>query len=153
MNTRNAARTVIINEEGLVALIEAKGGIYYKIPGGGIEDGETAEQAAKREAMEETGCDIQIIQKIGESEFTDDSIDQGQTINHSICYLARKVGEQKDTSFDEWEQSNKMCLKWVTFDKAIELFSKFKDPEPIHQKINDRDYEFILKAQEILNTK
>lgn len=44
MNTRNAARTVIINEEGLVALIEAKGGIYYKIPGGGIEDGETVEQ-------------------------------------------------------------------------------------------------------------
>ncbi|MDX8430491.1 MAG: NUDIX domain-containing protein [Candidatus Algichlamydia australiensis] len=38
----------------------------YVPPGGGIDPGEEPEQAALREAIEETGVDVKILRKVGE---------------------------------------------------------------------------------------
>lgn len=56
------ARTVII-EDGRISLMRRErvpGRVYYVIPGGGVEDGESPEQAAVREAFEELGVHVQI---------------------------------------------------------------------------------------------
>jgi len=42
-----------------------RSGMRLEIPGGHIENGETAEAAAVRETMEETGCRIEIIRNLG----------------------------------------------------------------------------------------
>ena len=56
---RNTARTIIISPENKLILIKRTraGMVYYVTPGGGIEPGESPEQAAIREAHEETGSD------------------------------------------------------------------------------------------------
>ena len=148
MNIRNAARTVIVDKANkLIALIKVRDGEYYKIPGGGVDDGETEESAAIREAMEESGCGIEIIDKIGEQQFVDDN----KIIHRSVCFLANKVGGLEDTNFDDWEQINKMKLIWVSFDEAIELFSKVKIDDNFASQINKRDFEFVLMAKNIID--
>lgn len=42
---------------------------YYTIPGGGVEDDETGEEAAIRETKEETCCDIQIIEFLSKEDY------------------------------------------------------------------------------------
>ena len=42
---------------------------YYTIPGGGVEIGETNEEAAIRETKEETCCDIKIIKYLTKEDY------------------------------------------------------------------------------------
>ena len=46
-----------------------KGRTYYLFPGGGIDRGETPKQAAKREAFEELGVEVQVRECVGTVEF------------------------------------------------------------------------------------
>lgn len=63
---RNRGASIII-ENNKVALIQRvrDGQTYYVFPGGGIESGETAEQAAIRETFEELGVVINVKRKLG----------------------------------------------------------------------------------------
>ena len=53
---------VIIVENGRVALIERVRDrhTYFKFPGGGVESGESPQQAAVREAHEELGVSVEL---------------------------------------------------------------------------------------------
>ncbi|MEZ0481481.1 NUDIX domain-containing protein [Planococcus sp. SSTMD024] len=53
---------VVLIEENKVALIKRvrDGSVYYVFPGGGIQQHETPEAAAKREAFEELGVQLEI---------------------------------------------------------------------------------------------
>jgi 8-oxo-dGTP pyrophosphatase MutT (NUDIX family) len=59
---------IVLIEDGKVALIERfrAGRHYFAFPGGGVDEGESPEQAAVREAMEELGIEVVIRQKVAE---------------------------------------------------------------------------------------
>lgn len=59
---------IILIEDNKVALIERhRAGLHYFIfPGGGVYEGESPEQAAIRETMEELGIEVVIKQKVAE---------------------------------------------------------------------------------------
>ncbi len=59
---------IVLLKENKVALIERhRAGLdYFVFPGGGVDEGETPEQAAIRETMEELGIEVVIKQKVAE---------------------------------------------------------------------------------------
>ena len=63
MSYRNPTPTVdiIIHKNGKILLIKRKNPPFgWALPGGFVDEGETVEQAAIREAKEETGLDVQL---------------------------------------------------------------------------------------------
>jgi 8-oxo-dGTP pyrophosphatase MutT (NUDIX family) len=76
---------IVLIEDGKVALIERfrAGRHYFSFPGGGVDEGETPEQAAIREAMEELGVEVVVKQKVAEILFN------GRTQHY---FLVEQVG-------------------------------------------------------------
>lgn len=84
---RPLALGILIKDDKILAVREfdrKKNEIFYRLLGGGIEFGETGEQALKREFMEELGVEIRIHKRMGviENLFTW----EGQP-GHEICLL------------------------------------------------------------------
>jgi len=146
VKTRKAARTVIFDENDMVAIIEVQNGDYHKIPGGGIDDGETEEQAAHREALEEAGCEVEILKKIGEQEFIDPADDN--LTHYSVCFLAKKINSHETSYLTKEEKDKKFRLLWESVDEAIVLFKNVKTNEPFELAMNNRDRKFLEMAYE-----
>ena len=62
---RKASRAVLFNSLNQIALPFVSKNMYHKLPGGGIEKGESIIEALNREIIEEVGAKIDIISEIG----------------------------------------------------------------------------------------
>ncbi len=86
----------------------------WAIPGGFVEYGETVEQAARREALEETGLEIDLVEQF--HVYSDPSRDpRHQTI--SVVFLATATGEPKfgddaggGQIFEPWQIPANLCF-------------------------------------------
>lgn len=89
---------VLPSEEGRILLIRRASDPYegqWALPGGFVEVGETTEDAAVREAKEETGLDVEIVKLVGVYSEPDRD-PRGHNV--SCAYLARAEGEPRAAS-------------------------------------------------------
>jgi 8-oxo-dGTP diphosphatase len=85
---------IVLIEENKVALIERhRAGLhYYVFPGGGVDEGETVEQAAIREAREELGVEVAVGQKVLVAHFEQ---------SRQVYFLVERVGGEFGTGTGE----------------------------------------------------
>ena len=60
-----AANVVVADDAGRILMIRRTDSGNYALPGGAMELGETIEDTAVREALEETGYDVEIVGLVG----------------------------------------------------------------------------------------
>ena len=145
---RKAARAIVFDDDGLVALLHATNNHYYKLPGGGIEKGETNEEALKRECREEIGCDIKINGELG---FTVEYRKKYNLNQTSFCYIAKVVGEKGIPKLEPDEIEEGFQTVWFTIEEALKKVkasdtTKYEAPYMV-----TRDISLLEAAKEILN--
>lgn len=144
---RAAARAVILNSRKEIILQHAKKYDYYKLPGGGIENGETASEALHREVMEEAGCKISIKKPIG---LIIEHRNRFRVTQISYCYLAKLKGKQGKTHLEEDEKEEGFEPEWWDIRKAVNLIKTGSNNVYQTRFIVKRDAIFIKKAIELL---
>lgn len=116
--TRIAARGIIINDKGRIAIQVKNNTNEYKLIGGGIEDREEPEEGFLRETLEETGCKVQIVRKLG---ITIEYITLKSAKQLSHIFIAKVLEDSKMLDLTVKEKCEGAKLIWVEPKKALEL--------------------------------
>lgn len=114
---RRTVRTILKNEEAKIALMFMAKHQVYIFPGGGVEDGESLEEALRREILEETGCSCRIIKELGYIYENRGGLDYTQ---ESFYYVTEKIGEQVHVKLTKDEEENMTSYNWYSIEEAYE---------------------------------
>ena len=110
---RRAVYAVIPDREGRVAAVRYRRHLF--LPGGGIEGGETPEQALVREVAEECAQRLQIAGKIGEAlQYFYASSDDKYFAMHAIFYAGAFLGHMPGQAA--------LPFVWVVPDAKVRFF-------------------------------
>ena len=108
-----------INGEIRYLLIKNRRSTHWGFPKGHVEKGETFEQTAAREVLEETGIHIQILpQFASKSEYTI----QGKVEKSVTIFLAKTADTQTTIQREEIED-----YIWLNFDRAMDTLRFIND--------------------------
>lgn len=108
-----------INNELRYLLIKNRRSTHWGFPKGHVEKGETSEETAIREVLEETGIHIQIVpQFASKSEYTI----QGRVEKSVVIYLANTRDTQTTIQKEEIED-----YIWLNYDRAMETLRFVND--------------------------
>lgn len=117
--SRPTARAIIIQNNN-IALLERhrQGRHYFVFPGGGVDPGETPQEAAIREALEETGLEIALDRLVAEVTWKG---------NRQFFFLAHPVGGKLGTGtgpeFTTPPSNRKGTYNscWIALDEVLAL--------------------------------
>lgn len=112
------AAYVVVRKDDAVAAVCRNGKCF--LPGGECEKGETPEQTLKREAAEELGVQLRIIEKLGEAEQYYYSSEAGQHFKTHASFFLAEFGPPA-------EEKGKYEVTWIPIDEIEKnLFHEFQ---------------------------
>lgn len=106
---RPTVKGFVFDAEDKIALLCHPDEDYGLLPGGGMEEGETPEQAFIRECKEEIGCNIEILSKVGVA-LQQSARDSRLSENH--FFVARVLGE-KGVPTTKQDDEMHTIIKWM----------------------------------------
>jgi len=123
-----SARVVLLDDKSLVAVLYVSKVKFHTLPGGGIDEGETPEQAVIREAWEETGCDSEILCTLGIIEENSKTV-SWNGIN--FCFISKVKGNKGVQNLTKIELDEETQVKWYGLHEALNIIT--------NQEISARD--------------
>lgn len=143
---RRAARAVVRDTQGMIALLYVSKLHYYKLPGGGIDQGEDVLEALRRECREEIGCEIRNIRELGHvTEYRGEfSLRQD-----SYCFAADISGGKKAPNMTQKELDEGFEVVWMPPHEAIAKVHESRPDNYEGRFIGPRD-SVILKEYETM---
>ena len=140
MKREFSAGGIIFNKEGQVLLIKNAAmrdptKAYWGFPKGHIEPGESSKEAALREIGEETGLEVEVVKKIGDSSYIFTSPKTGEKIFKVVVMflMEYKSGELKH------QQEELLDAKWFDPEDALVVLSFSKDKNLLKQAMEMRN--------------
>ncbi|MFA6355353.1 MAG: NUDIX domain-containing protein [Candidatus Paceibacterota bacterium] len=118
---REAARAIVVDKDGKVAMLHVSKENYYKLPGGGVEKGEDILLALKRECKEEIGCEIEVTSELGMITECRKMFGIKQI---SYCYMAKLKGEKGTPDFTKKESSKGFKEVWFSYEEAVKAMKE-----------------------------
>jgi ADP-ribose pyrophosphatase YjhB (NUDIX family) len=144
---RAASRAIVFDGEKKVALLHATKKHYHKLPGGGIEKGETIEAALDRELFEEIGCAVKNVRELGQIE---EYRNQWALHQVSYCFLADLNGEKGAPHLEKDEIEDGFEPVWLSLGDAIKILETETDIADYEGRfIQMRDLAFLKAATQI----
>ena len=128
-HTRVTARALVLDEQGRIALHHIHrddifgNEEYYETPGGGVDEGETLEQAVVRECKEELGEDIEVLRGLG---VVKDAYNLIHRKNENHYFLCKKLSQGEKHFVSEGDSLIQKTI-WVHLDEGIALLKKQSD--------------------------
>ena len=120
---RYASRGIVIKDDKIAILNKANKN-EYKLPGGGIEEKETPEDAFHREVFEETGCEVEITNCLG-------IIEEHKTLANfkhiSYVFIGKVTKDTNECHFTEKESDEGANILWTTPDEGLKLITSCFD--------------------------
>jgi 8-oxo-dGTP pyrophosphatase MutT (NUDIX family) len=114
-NEHSSGGAVISMRDGVayVAMIATRGKTRWGLPKGAVSEGETSEQAALREVLEETGLEAEILKPLDTIEYF---FRAGDTLIRKRVdfYLMRYVGGELTPQLSEVDD-----VEWVELSEAV----------------------------------
>lgn len=112
---RDRAGVIIRENERILLIKRVKNHeLYYVFPGGGIEQGETPQEAAKREAYEELGVHVEVSDCLI---YTSNGSVQYYFVS---CILGGELGTGSGAEFSEPKRGT-YELVWKTMRELVEI--------------------------------
>lgn len=121
---RLAARGIIVRDDGKIALQNNRNNNEFKLIGGGIEKGEDPCIAFQREALEEAGCEVDIVEQLGTAEEYK-SLENVKQI--SYIFVAKVINDKHSLNLTEREIAKGAQLLWVEPKEALKLITNCYD--------------------------
>ena len=129
--TRKRVTLFIWQEEKLLVIRRWRNGrSFIVIPGGGIEAGESPDEAARREALEETSLRVTLDSLLWTRPFTT-PIEDGKLLSQiEYAYRVTRFSGEPHLNLDEFAASsdNRYELAWLTHE---EVGQQPTDPGPL----------------------
>lgn len=145
---RKSARAVLLNDKNEVSIQHVGKYDYYKLPGGGVEPGETIEEALKREMVEEVGCDLEIIKPLG---LIIEYRNSHELLHLSYGYLCNVKGDISEPAYEQGEIDDEFKPVWMSLDKSLEMMETHYLADPYQAPfIVQREKCFLEEAKEFL---